>query len=38
MWMAADFECMIVPLAPASRNDSMEKLFVSKPVAIEYDF
>ena len=36
MWMAADFECMKVPVE-CNNNNFMEKLFVNKPVAIGYN-
>ena len=35
MWMAADFECMNIPI---NHYDHVtEKLFISKPVAIGYN-
>ena len=35
IWIT-DFECMNVPIESANENESMEKLFVNKPVAIGY--
>ena len=35
IWMAADFECMNALVE--SKNNFMDKMFVSKPVAIDYD-
>ena len=37
MWITAHIECMNVCLDSANEKDSMEKLFVSKPVAIGYN-
>ena len=44
MWMAADFECMNVPINDngtandnKDNNDVTDKLFLSKPVAIGYN-
>ena len=34
MWIAAKSDCMNLPLKSLKDNDSMEKLFVIKPVAI----
>ena len=37
MLRPADFECMNVTLESAKENDSMQKLFVNKPVVIVYN-
>ena len=37
MWMAADFECMNIPLNDNDNNNVRDKLFVNKPVAIGYN-
>ena len=36
MWIAADFECMNIPINDINNDNVTDKLFVSKPVAIEY--
>ena len=36
-WIAVVFESMNLILKSANENDFMEKLFVSKPVAIGYN-
>ena len=36
MWMAADFECVNVPVA-SNKNNSMDKMFLNKPVGIGYN-
>ena len=37
MWIAADFECMNIPINDNDNDNVADKLFVSKPVAIGYD-
>ena len=36
VWIAADFECMNLPIIDNDNNIVTDKLFVSKPVAIGY--
>ena len=36
MWIAANFECLNVPIESTSANEFMEKLFVDKLIAVEY--
>ena len=37
MWIAADFECMNIPIIDNDNVNVTNKLFVSKPVAIGFD-
>ena len=37
MWIAADFECMNLPINDNDNDNVTDKLFVSKPVAIGYN-
>ena len=37
MWIAADFECMNIPIIDNDNNYVTDKLFVNKPVAIAYN-
>ena len=37
MWIAADFECMKIPINDKDNNGVTDKLFVNKPVAIGYN-
>ena len=37
MWIAADFECMNIPIIDNDNDKVTDKLFVSKPVAIGYN-
>ena len=36
MWIAADFECMNIPINDNENGNVTDKLFVSKPNAISY--
>ena len=36
MWIAADFECMNIPITDNDNDNVTDKLFVNKPVAIGY--
>ena len=37
VWMAAEFECMIVLISDNDNDHVTDKLFVSKPVSIGYN-
>ena len=37
MWMAAEFECLNIPFNVNDNNNVTDKLFVNKPVAINYN-
>ena len=37
MWIAADFECINIPIIYIDNDNVTNKLFVSKPVAIDYN-
>ena len=37
MWIAADFECMNIPINDNDNNNVTDKLFVNKPVAIDFN-
>ena len=37
MWMAADFECMNIPINDDDNNNVTDKLFANKPVALGYN-
>ena len=37
MWIAADFECMNIPVIDNDNDNVTDKLFVNKPVAIGYN-
>ena len=37
MWIAADFECMNIPIIDNDKDNVTDKLFVNKPVAIGYN-
>ena len=37
MWIAADFECMNIPIIDNDNNNVTVRLFVNKPVAIGYN-
>ena len=37
MWIAADFECMNIPIIDNDNDHVTDKLFINKPVAIGYN-
>ena len=37
MWIAADIECMNIPIIDNDHNHITDKLFINKPVAIVYN-
>ena len=37
MWIAADFECLNIPINDNDNENDTDKLFANKPVAIGYD-
>ena len=37
MWIAADFDCMNIPIIDNDNNNVTDKLFINNPVAIGYN-